>query len=643
MNQIKLFKHCFALLVIVCLMPVSAELTAQCQEFRADYVSSDCDDNATIPDFTDDTFIAKVLIENPDNPGGTWSSSDGTYTNEPYSTAFIPFGPYPISGGDIMVTILDDSGICPPIDVLLLTGMPCSDPPIDCPDFDLCLSLVSDDGCCATYIAQFSGNLGQFQDINLPSFSFGPTNQIESVGLLTDGGFLANAGVTVNENTISGGVGLTGAELTNPIEGFAITICGDDGQVLTPTTSFLGMFIDGMPCGATNGVCAPVQSYTAMGDKVGGSVYAPGEANCPDTQNHGIEGAEIEITSASGETCQTASANDGSFSCTFCEDGPYEVCVTTTCPEPCGVNTLDLVQLQRYILGIDQGEWYTDIIGDYNGDGRVSAADLLGIRKYILGISNGNRESFCSFFPISTGTDLDNLEDEDNCTTLANANEAAEFVRLMIGDVDFSCSDCVHGDGIGLRPIDMDEESPLHTLYRSPTDEEMYAFTLVVNVEADFDLASVWSPLAGMEYGIVNNQLIAIWIDDSENAKGVSVQKGQPLLEIRSSTPHSISALADGSYISTLSEVSKLTTMRPRSSGEEREVNIGNLHLVPVSANATSLGISLRDMAGRVVETHTTSNIDDFVDFRPVVMSGIYLLQVDDGEKAISYKVFIHN
>ncbi|MBK9737545.1 MAG: hypothetical protein IPO92_22355 [Saprospiraceae bacterium] len=54
-----------------------------------------------------------------------------------------------------------------------------------------------------------------------------------------------------------------------------------------------------------------------------------------------------------------------------------------------GVSTLDLVMIQRHILGIQSLESpYKLIAADANNDGKVTASDLTDLRKLILGITN---------------------------------------------------------------------------------------------------------------------------------------------------------------------------------------------------------------------------------------------------------------
>ncbi|MEM7573880.1 MAG: hypothetical protein AAF433_13320, partial [Bacteroidota bacterium] len=62
-----------------------------------------CNDNGTPNDPTDDTFSFSATISG-NNTGTSWSADDPNATNGSYDTPII-FGPYPISGGDLNITI----------------------------------------------------------------------------------------------------------------------------------------------------------------------------------------------------------------------------------------------------------------------------------------------------------------------------------------------------------------------------------------------------------------------------------------------------------------------------------------------------------------------------------------------------------
>jgi hypothetical protein len=107
-----------------------------------------------------------------------------------------------------------------------------------------------------------------------------------------------------------------------------------------------------------------------------------------------------------------------------------------------GVSTLDLVMIQRHILGLQTlGSPYKLIAADANNDGRVTASDLTEIRKLILGISTGFASNTSWRFPIKH-----QIMDSNNpfpyvesvMATVNNPDPNYNFVAVKIGDVNGS-------------------------------------------------------------------------------------------------------------------------------------------------------------------------------------------------------------
>lgn len=116
-----------------------------------------------------------------------------------------------------------------------------------------------------------------------------------------------------------------------------------------------------------------------------------------------------------------------------------------------GVNTLDIVFIQRHILKLDKiTSPYKLIASDINNDGRINAADLLQLRKLILGIYKE--------FPKNTSWKYIDAQQEfaDRQKPFPHAEQmsmmlekdymAADFVAVKIGDVDNSASNFQNED-----------------------------------------------------------------------------------------------------------------------------------------------------------------------------------------------------
>ncbi|MGE5355172.1 MAG: proprotein convertase P-domain-containing protein [Deltaproteobacteria bacterium] len=110
-----------------------------------------------------------------------------------------------------------------------------------------------------------------------------------------------------------------------------------------------------------------------------------------------------------------------------------------------GVSTLDLVLIQKHILGIKAfDEGYKFIAADVNRSRSITAADILRIRKAILGEANdfGTSDNAWTFVPDKPEL-LENpnilLEWEDNMTmTLNDYNKNIDWMGIKYGDINNS-------------------------------------------------------------------------------------------------------------------------------------------------------------------------------------------------------------
>lgn len=193
---------------------------------------------------------------------------------------------------------------------------------------------------------------------------------------------LGNDCVSVSGNTVSYGFCTPNTTVPTEIPLFWIVVDGEPGD------------------------CVNSISYTSA------QVSMPGETCQPTTIDktdkaciNGIEGGvksccsgdpipDVTISmSPDNAICdpeQAITDSDGNYSeCVCPEDGvTYQVTPTKDGDDICGVSTLDLVIIQRHILGLAPFTDPCDIIAaDVNCDGQVTPADLIEIRKLVLGIT----------------------------------------------------------------------------------------------------------------------------------------------------------------------------------------------------------------------------------------------------------------
>ncbi|MBP8725469.1 MAG: T9SS type A sorting domain-containing protein [Saprospiraceae bacterium] len=111
-----------------------------------------------------------------------------------------------------------------------------------------------------------------------------------------------------------------------------------------------------------------------------------------------------------------------------------------------GVSTLDIVKLQRHILGVESfpTPWHY-LAGDVNGDKRVSAADVSAIRKLVLGIDarykNALSWKFVEAnyrFPVADDPWYEPFAEEYIVSGLAGDMMYLDFRGVKVGDVSQS-------------------------------------------------------------------------------------------------------------------------------------------------------------------------------------------------------------
>lgn len=108
-----------------------------------------------------------------------------------------------------------------------------------------------------------------------------------------------------------------------------------------------------------------------------------------------------------------------------------------------GVNTLDLVKIQRHILGVKSFDSpYQYIAADINKDGSLSASDIIELRKLILGLNDGFLSNTSWRFidklyhiPHTESILEDGFPESYNILNL-NSDMQIDFTGIKIGDVD---------------------------------------------------------------------------------------------------------------------------------------------------------------------------------------------------------------
>jgi hypothetical protein len=183
-----------------------------------------------------------------------------------------------------------------------------------------------------------------------------------------------------------------------------------------------------------DGVCKKPQTRAS----VKGNIYTE--------TNHTVENVQVDLMSLQPEYPKSVSTNkDGSFLFSdLMTDNAYTITPTKDDDILNGVSTLDIVMIQRHILGLETlNSPYKLIAADINNTASITASDLSELRKVILGIKNNfqnnkswrfvdSKFSFAdpgSPFPFNEVNDINNLSQNTG---------GKDFIAVKVGDVNES-------------------------------------------------------------------------------------------------------------------------------------------------------------------------------------------------------------
>lgn len=159
---------------------------------------------------------------------------------------------------------------------------------------------------------------------------------------------------------------------------------------------------------------------------------------------------DLQLEQKDGGELQTALSDSlGAFDFVNLEHGTYSVIAADDDDHAEGVSTLDLVLIQRHILGLATLDSPQKVLAaDVNNSESVSGADVVALRQLILGITD-RFDLVQSWTFLDAGSPLDNTRpwsanDEVLLEIDADSTYLANMVGIKMGDVNSSCSDILN-------------------------------------------------------------------------------------------------------------------------------------------------------------------------------------------------------
>jgi hypothetical protein len=223
-----------------------------------------------------------------------------------------------------------------------------------------------------------------------------------------------------------------------------------------------------------------------------------------------------------------ANTNDGAYAFNVFA-GDYTVSASKTDDYLNGVSTLDLILIQKHLLGLVPLNGDNLIAADANATGSVSAADLFALRELILGVKSelANNDSWV-FVPGSQDV-------------LANADMTVNFGGIKVGDVNGSAkanfnSTSIEGRTANSINLVVDEAAVeagvVEVAFMAENFNHVYGaqFTMNVNGMSYAGVEAGAMSVTDNNFGLVREGVITMsW----NNAEGTTVTDGTVLFTLK--------------------------------------------------------------------------------------------------------------
>ena len=329
-----------------------------------------------------------------------------------------------------------------------------------------------------------------------------------------------------------------------------------------------------------------------------------------------------------------------------------------------GVSTLDLILIQRHILGHQRFDSpYKYVAADVNNSGSITGFDVVTLRKMVLGQ--------ISVFPDNTSFRMMDsaetfAEDEDVLYGFNDYlmiphfahNIYADFIGIKVGDVNGSYSPTsITGNRVESRSVkwlDIEQESAGIVNVKSSSDEVLKGMqmSLVVpgsNIQISSDVLNI----TDYDYVIDGNTLKFSWMD----VDGVTIREGDVLFSITSKEElylediHLSSSINAEMYTDDELNIF-LVNLRNQVYDNQLivEQNMPNpwtdrTEISFIVGNKSNVALYITDVTGRIVyktEKECYPGVNRFkLDRDDLFNNGVYYYTISNGEQSITQKMII--
>jgi len=252
-----------------------------------------------------------------------------------------------------------------------------------------------------------------------------------------------------------------------------------------------------------------------------GSTTIPQGNAC--SESMAISGVDVVISDqTTGETWNGKTDDNGQFAIEVCKSPDLQLCITEICDEACGINSLDLLRIQKIALGLEPSNAQTCYSADIDSDGEVSTTDRALLRSYLTGIpvNTDVLPSWCRWIPQSLYDDplaCDEGDKGKSCVDVDTELSSTDFVRIQVGDLDFSCTTCSY-DIVSTETADRSTHSQSYdgmvrrgNEIHLASDADLLGFSMQYDISSQSHV-SVTTELSGLTSTRSDGKLQIIWL-----------------------------------------------------------------------------------------------------------------------------------
>ncbi len=214
----------------------------------------------------------------------------------------------------------------------------------------------------------------------------------------------------------------------------------------------------------------------------------------------------------------------------------------------------------------------------------------------------------------------------------------------MLGDLNGSCDDCIHGDGNGNGPIPIVIQETEETfVVKSPVDGIVHGLTLALdlNGEIPYDITST---LPGAEFAIRDGSVVLTWMDYSSGHEGLQLSSSTDILTIHTAKPSSISMSPKENYVVSVNTgINSLYPVGSRNNTHShRYLTISDNTTIDISDMQGNISVNLYDLQGRsLLSQQNDSTISHMSIDLENIPTGVYIIRIEDGVHVRAKRIFV--